>query len=169
MLKSAFKEAFRHNCETSQYGSEPLSSHKFLLKLQWQSGIFSCGLRVQALCSQSFSYSVIATGLQRCSKGDVALQKVGCWFCSFIELLHLCCPGWAEVQSELTRHLPQLRCLYKMFAHSLLLPVLWNEKKCHIQHSLKNAVLFSGLQRSTNCQNDICLLILQLSCLVLWF
>lgn len=142
MLKSRFKEAFRHNSETSQYGSEPLSSHKFALKLQWQSGIFSCGLRVQALCSQSFSYSVIATGLQRCfTKGGM-----------LVLLLHWAPPfvlsWWAEVQSELTRHLPQLRCLYKMFAHSLLLPVLWNEKKCHIQHSLKNGVLSSAFFRA---------------------
>lgn len=28
MLKSRFKEAFRHNYEISQYGNEPLSSHK---------------------------------------------------------------------------------------------------------------------------------------------
>lgn len=50
MLKSELKEAFRHNYETSQYGNEPLSSHKFALKLPWQSGMFSCGLGVQALC-----------------------------------------------------------------------------------------------------------------------
>lgn len=51
MLKSGFEEAFRDSYETSQYGNEPLSSHKFALKLPWQSDLFSSGLGVQALCN----------------------------------------------------------------------------------------------------------------------
>lgn len=46
MLKSGLKEDFIHNYETNQYGNELLSSHEFALKLPWQSGMFSCKVRV---------------------------------------------------------------------------------------------------------------------------
>lgn len=123
MLKRGFKEAL--DATVRQASME--MSHWAATNLHWNfcdSLVCSAVGSGSRLCSQSFSYSAISTLLQRCSKGDVALQNVRRWFCSFIELLHLCHPGWAEVQSELTRHLPQLRCLYKMFGHSLLLPIL---------------------------------------------
>lgn len=131
-------------------------SHWAATNLRWN---FHDSLVCSAVGSGS-RLSVIATQLQRCSKEDVALQKMKCWFCSFIELLHLCCPGWAEVQSELTRHLPQPRCLYKVFGHSLLLPILWNERKCHIQRSLKNGVLSSAVLRAAEVYKLLKLLLL---------
>lgn len=115
VLKSGLKEAFRHNCETSRYGNEPLSSHKFALKLPRQSGMFSGELGVQALCSQSSSDPVIAV---------TEMHQVGCCFTMVGSALSPICAvlGGQRVQSDLTRHLQQRRFLYRPFSRSLLLP-----------------------------------------------
>lgn len=124
VLKSGLKEVFRHNCETSRYGNEPLSSHKFAMKLPRQSGMFSGELRVQALCSQSSSYPVIAV---------TEMHQVGCCFTKAVMLVlrnvgsalsPICAVlGGQRVQSDLTRHLQQRRFLYRLFSRSLLLRV----------------------------------------------
>lgn len=100
VLKNRFKEAFRHNYQTSQYGSEATKQPQICIETSvtvryvqlWAWGPGSLFLELLLLCN---CHTVTEMQQRGC-----CFTKVRCWFCSFVELLHLCPPGWAQRCSQ---------------------------------------------------------------------
>lgn len=153
MLKRGFKEAL----DTTMRQASMEMSHWAATNLHWNfrdSLVCSAVGSGSRLCSQSFSCSAISTLLQRWARGMLLYKR---WDVGFAPSLsssicailggQRCSQSWPDICHSwdvCTKCLVTASCYpYSKIKRNAIFSILW-KMGC-------SAVLFSGLQRSTNC------------------